>query len=89
MLPSNIINSTTSAKANLMKIFTLFLPLFLVACSNPHKDCIDADKYGHCNQWKGQPVSCKERTILGLCKNDHPNSSLSNTKSPKLEPKHK
>lgn len=71
-----------------MKILILLLPLFLMACSNPNKDCIDSDMFGHCNQWKGQPVSCKERTVLGLCKNDHPRNPANDTESPKLKPKH-
>ena len=71
-----------------MKFLTLLLPLLITAWAAPHKECLDADKYGHCNQWKGQPVSCKERTILGLCKNDHPVKPSGNTESPKLEPKH-
>ena len=54
-----------------MKLFIILLPLLITACSNPNKDCLDADMFGHCNHWKGQPVSCKERSILlGLCKKD-------------------
>lgn len=48
--------------------FPLFIVLLLSSCSGPHKDCLDADAFGHCNHWKGQEVSCTER-ILGLCTN--------------------
>ena len=47
----------------------IMLSGFLSACSNPNKDCLDADIFGHCNYWKGQAVSCVERSVLlGLCK---------------------
>ncbi|MCK5813128.1 MAG: hypothetical protein KAH03_02675 [Cocleimonas sp.] len=49
-------------------ILSLFSVLFLNACSGPHKDCLDADVFGHCNHWKGQEVSCTER-VLGICTN--------------------
>jgi len=46
-----------------------FIPLFLLSsCATKHKDCLDADAFGHCNQWKGQEVSCTER-VLGICTN--------------------
>ena len=55
-----------------MKKYLLTLPLIslmlLASCSNKHKDCLDADAFGHCNQWKGQEVSCTER-VLGICTN--------------------
>jgi len=50
--------------------FTLILitVLLLSACATRHKDCLDADAFGHCNHWKGQDVSCTER-VLTLCTN--------------------
>ncbi len=45
------------------------LSIFLItSCSGRHKDCLDADAFGHCNHWKGQEVSCTER-IFGICTN--------------------
>ncbi len=51
-------------------LFTLsLLSIFLLtSCAGRHKDCLDADAFGHCNHWKGQEVSCTER-ILGICTN--------------------
>ncbi len=49
----------------ILALISLFL---LTSCSGKHKDCLDADAFGHCNQWKGQEVSCTER-VLGMCTN--------------------
>ncbi|HIO91995.1 MAG TPA: hypothetical protein EYG68_04020 [Leucothrix mucor] len=50
-------------------ITIMLVSVFLLsACSSRHKDCLDADAFGHCNQWKGQEVSCTER-VLGICTN--------------------
>ncbi len=53
-----------------MKKYYFTLPLLalvlLSGCTGRHKDCLDADAFGHCNHWKGQEVSCTER-VLGLC----------------------
>ncbi|MCK5919034.1 MAG: hypothetical protein KAG34_11440 [Cocleimonas sp.] len=55
-----------------MKNSLLALPLLTIfllsSCAGRHKDCLDADAFGHCNQWKGQEVSCTER-VLGVCTN--------------------
>jgi len=52
------------------RLFTLpLLAAFLLnSCAGRHKNCLDADAFGHCNQWKGQDVSCTER-VLGVCTN--------------------
>ncbi len=49
-------------------ILVLATLLLLSACTARHKDCLDADVFGHCNHWKGQDVSCTER-VLTLCTN--------------------
>lgn len=54
-----------------MKNLLFILPLlsvFLLTSCGRHKDCLDADAFGHCNQWKGEEVSCTER-VLGICTN--------------------
>jgi hypothetical protein len=55
-----------------MKLVFFFVPLLsiflLTSCAGRHKDCLDADAFGHCNHWKGQEVSCTER-VFGLCTN--------------------
>ena len=52
------------------RLFTLPLSaaFHLSSCVGRHKNCLDADAFGHCNQWKGQDVSCTER-VLGVCTN--------------------
>jgi hypothetical protein len=49
-------------------ILALSSLLLLSSCAARHKDCLDADVFGHCNHWKGQDVSCTER-VLTLCTN--------------------
>jgi protein involved in sex pheromone biosynthesis len=49
-------------------ISSLLSVFVLSACAGRHKDCLDADAFGHCNHWKGQEVSCTER-VLGICTN--------------------
>ncbi|WP_181389643.1 hypothetical protein [Leucothrix pacifica] len=48
-------------------ILVLILASGLAACSNPNKDCLKADAFGHCKQWKDQPNTCEKPDFLGFC----------------------
>lgn len=44
-----------------------FVPwMGLSACAS-HVDCLDADIFGHCKQWKGQEKTCENPDFLGFC----------------------
>ena len=50
-----------------MRILVLAaLAMLLSGCAR-HPDCLKADMFGHCRQWKGQKQSCKNPDFLGFC----------------------
>ena len=61
----------------LLFIVPLLSVFILISCAGRHKDCLDADAFGHCNQWKGQEVSCTER-VFGVCTNKGRQGNKSN-----------